>query len=170
MNAQPHQINFMVNSLLIVTKCTKRKSFLYCIAVDMCRTRIEKLMFKKQPRIVCTLFDLFGTQIKESNPIWDMVLCIAKTNFSKIKVNMHRRIFANNLIHAFSLFGVFQQTFDFDGSDADFIKQFLLDMKLFTEMTAHLSDREKYELIVDPGELSNFVHIADRRVNDNFSI
>lgn len=43
-------------------------------------------------------------------------------------------------------------------------------MKLFTEMTAHLSDREKYELIVDPGELSNFVHIADRRVNDNFSI
>lgn len=38
--------------------------------------------------------------------------------------------------------------------------RFMLEMNLFNRNTAHLSEREKYELVVDPdpGEAANFLH------------
>lgn len=48
----------------------------------------------------------------------------------------------------------FQKLFQFNGSDKDFMDWFLMEIELYTELTAHLSEREKFELIVDPGESS----------------
>lgn len=35
------------------------------------------------------------------------------------------------------------------------MNRFLLEVELFSKMTAHLNVREKYELIVDPGKKAN---------------
>lgn len=71
----------------------------YCFAVLFVK-RVVKLMLRKQPRIVCTLFNLASQQIDGYSPQWNMIKSIVARNIDIIKVNILRRkkCFAHNSI------------------------------------------------------------------------
>lgn len=71
-------------------------SHIYCFAV-LFPQRMVKLMFKKQPGIVCTLLDLVNVRIDEFSPQWNMIKCIAVRAIAIIKVSVQDVILGNML-------------------------------------------------------------------------
>lgn len=109
---------------------------------------------------MCTLLDLMKV-VDENVPMWKSIRNCATKAIGEIKVNVFARSLTLNL-NLTIYFGVLQKIFDFNGSDKDFQDRFLLEMKLFTEMTAHMTGREKFELVHDPGELfTSFANSTD---------
>lgn len=99
----------------------------------------------------------FGKQMDPGN---DTRVAYDKMHCEKSDRRHQGKHFQTKLFVRVLTFKRLQLIFEYNGSDKDFMDRFMLEMSLFIQSTAHLSEREKYELVVDPdpGETANFLH------------